>query len=642
MKVLTILLFMLFLGSALMIASQRPDAFVPLPSVKHRIAVIAHRGGRALAPENTLTAIRNAIRLGADYVEVDVRATRDGRLVIMHDRTVDRTTNGSGAVKDLDFSALRSLDAGSKFAPQYAGEKVPTLDEVLDLCRDTVHVYLDHKEAPTAQILEALHRHGMERQVVIYNGVEDLQEWKQLAPDLPVMPSLPDNYRRPGGITEFERTLPAEVLDGNLEEWTPELIAQAHAAGVKVYVDNLGPNDNAEGFRKALAMGVDGIQTDYPDQLLATLKERGSVEHQQTDRLGRAFIGISDFANFERATGAEPGEVTLISPAIPTGLPANEVIVSWNAEAPASTGLKIEARAFGEEDRPTKYYTLGLWSRTGSPYPRESINGQKDADGDVKTDTLVLTRPAQALQLRVTLHGAEAGSTLPKLKFLGISLTDTHVEPGQREPDRRVWGKEIVVPQRSQLGWPKGSGWCSPTSTAMVLAFWSKLLDRPELDIPVPDAAGAIYDKVYDGTGNWPFNTAFAGSFPGIRAYVTRFADTRELEEWVAAGIPPIVSVSYDLLKGKPKDEDPGHLMVCDGFTKDGDIVLNDPATHLDRGESGRKVFPRDHFIRAWHRSHNTVYLIYPEDRSINDPSIRVFTASTMTEAVLAWMSLRK
>src|SRR5579871_7007541 len=112
-----------------------PAGFAPLPRLKHAIAVLGHRGGRALAPENTLAAFRNAIKLGIDYVEVDVRATKDGHLVIMHDRTVDRTTNGTGAVKDLDFAAIRALDAGIKFDPRYAGEKVPTLDEVLELCR---------------------------------------------------------------------------------------------------------------------------------------------------------------------------------------------------------------------------------------------------------------------------------------------------------------------------------------------------------------------------------------------------------------------------------------------------------------------------------------------------------------------------
>ena len=246
--------------------------FAPLPSLKHRIAVIAHRAGRGIMPENTLTAIRNAIRLRVDYVELDIRATRDGRLIIMHDGSVDRTTNGKGAVRDMDLAAVRALDAGSKFSAKYTGEKVPTFDEVLTLCRGKVHIYVDHKEAPSEQVFAAIKRHGMEREVVVYNGPDGLKEWKRIAPRIPVMPSLPDIYRKSGGIADFEKDLPAEVLDGNLVEWTKELVDEAHALGVKVYVDNLGPNDNAAGFRKAIEMGVDGIQTDYPDQLIAYLK----------------------------------------------------------------------------------------------------------------------------------------------------------------------------------------------------------------------------------------------------------------------------------------------------------------------------------------------------------------------------------
>lgn len=255
-----------------------PSEFAPLPRLHHPIAVIGHRGGRALAPENTLAAIRNAIKLGADYVELDIRATRDGQLVIMHDRSVDRTTNGTGDVKELDFATIRALDAGSKFSAQYAGEKVPTFDECLALCKGKINIYVDHKEAPTDQVLAAIKKHGMEKHVVVYNGTDGLKAWKQLDSHIPVMPSLPHEYRHAGGIAEYEKILPAEVLDGNIVEWTKELVDEAHAAGVKVYVDNLGPNDTPEGFRKSIAMGVDGIQTDHPDQLLAVLKEKSGAK----------------------------------------------------------------------------------------------------------------------------------------------------------------------------------------------------------------------------------------------------------------------------------------------------------------------------------------------------------------------------
>lgn len=270
-SVFTSLLITMLFTATISAQSTHPD-FAPLPALKHPIAVIAHRAGRALSPENTLAAIREAISLGVDYVELDIRATKDGQLVIMHDGSVDRTTNGHGAVKELTLEQIRALDAGSKFDAKYADEKVPTFEEVLKLCKGKVCVYVDHKEAPTEQVFAMIKRFGMEKNVVVYNGPRDLIEWKKIAPQIPVMPSLPSIYRRPGGIADFEKLLPAEVLDGNIVEWTKELVDQSHAAGVKVYVDNLGPNDNPDGFRKAIKMGVDGIQTDHPDQLIDYLK----------------------------------------------------------------------------------------------------------------------------------------------------------------------------------------------------------------------------------------------------------------------------------------------------------------------------------------------------------------------------------
>ena len=269
--------------TTLILAVQEPS-FAPLPKLHHPIAVIAHRAGRGIMPENTLAAIRNAIKLGADYVELDIRATKDGHLVIMHDGTVDRTTNGKGAVRDLTFEEIRALDAGSKFKHEYAGEKVPTFEEVLTLCQNKVYIYVDHKEALTAQVLATIKKHKMDNQVVIYNGTDGLKEWKKLASHIPVMPSLPKFFRKEGGILEYEKDLKAEVLDGNLVEWTKELIDQAHALGVKVYTDNLGPNDNPAGFKKAIEMGVDGIQTDYPDRLIQYLKENPFVK-KLSDRI---------------------------------------------------------------------------------------------------------------------------------------------------------------------------------------------------------------------------------------------------------------------------------------------------------------------------------------------------------------------
>src|SRR5262249_33645545 len=113
--------------------------------------------------------------------------------------------------------------------------------------------------------------------------------------------------------------------------------------------------------------------------------------------------------------------------------------------------------------------------------------------------------------------------------------------------------------------------------------------------------------------GNWAFNVAYASQSAGLRAYVVRLDSIAELEEWVHEGVPVVLSVAYDLLTGKGERRDSGHLLVCVGFTNDGEVVVNDPWARLDRGESVRKTFSRDNLQRAWNVSHNTVYLIYPK-----------------------------
>ena len=321
------------------------------------------------------------------------------------------------------------------------------------------------------------------------------------------------------------------------------------------------------------------------------------------------FIGVDYFDHFAHPAGNR-GEAILLSPAISAGIPYNELIVSWNAKAPAGTHVKVEAAAI-TDGKTTTFYTLGLWSLDNQIFPRTSVRGQKDADGKVDTDTLVLTKLATAVQIRITLGGTNGA--MPSLKFLGLSFANTQALPTNRPPNRAAWGKIIPTPGHSQHGYPQESGWCSPTSLSMVLSRWAGILHRPEMDLTVPVVAGAVYDHSFGGTGNWPFNTAFAGSFPGMRAYVTRFDDLREVEDWIAAGLPVILSARWDYLKdGRPYDAN-GHLIVCTGFTPDGDVVINDPATRLDRGEKVQHIYKRANVIRSWAKSNNAVYLVYPE-----------------------------
>jgi hypothetical protein len=332
---------------------------------------------------------------------------------------------------------------------------------------------------------------------------------------------------------------------------------------------------------------------------------------------GPFFIPLTNFAAFHRAAEGTPSQVVLTSPEIATASPWNELIVSWNAVTPLGAGMKFQVRAL-YSDHATAFYTMGLWADDTAEQPRESVNGQKDEDGDVLTDTLVLKRPAHRVQVRVSWSAADQRSQ-PQLKFLGLSFANSAAPGKPSPPNKAAWGKLIPVPERSQLAYEAGRDWCSPTSVSMVLAHWAAVLKRPELNIDVPEVAAGVYDKNWPGTGNWPFNTAFAGKFPGLRAYVTRLRDAADLEAWVAAGVPPVVSVSYGLLYGRPLPGASGHLVVCVGFTEDGAVILNDPWAAPGKGERVRTVVPRRNLLKAWAHSRQTTYLIYPEGWPVPD-----------------------
>ena len=327
---------------------------------------------------------------------------------------------------------------------------------------------------------------------------------------------------------------------------------------------------------------------------------------------GPRFLAITNFSRFKKSMGARPHETVLLSPELEMPGPWNDLVISWNALTPPGTGLQIEACAIYPE-RATQYYTLGYWSEDTSQQRRESVTGQKDEDGDVKTDTLVLKLPANRLQLRVSLFGADV-RIVPQLKLIGLSVLNSKAALMSLPPNKAAWGRSLPVPERSQLSSQGGREWCSPTAVSMVLAYWSAVLKRPDLDVDVARVAAGVYDPNWPGTGNWPFNTAFAGNFEGMRGCVTRLADIAEVEALVAALVPPIVSVSYDALYARRPDKGNGHLVVCAGFTDKGDVVINDPWADFAKGDTVRQVVSRENFVKAWRHSRQTAYVIRPEN----------------------------
>jgi len=324
------------------------------------------------------------------------------------------------------------------------------------------------------------------------------------------------------------------------------------------------------------------------------------------DPRGAQFIGFSHFPSFKKVQ--TDGESILTSREIVTRLKADEVVASWNVMNPVGAYLKCEVRAIYPGHK-TKFYNMGLWSNDPPRHPRESVANQKDEDGDVLTDTLVLKIPCEKFQIRLTLG---EGDSETELKFLGLSFLDSKATPSALPATRAAWGKLIPVPERSQMLYEGGKSLCSPTTVSMMLSYWSHELKWPELDRDVPDVVKGVYDPIWKGTGNWSFNTAFAGSFKGLRAYVTRLTDLSEVEDWIARGIPVGLSVSYNKLRGIPGPPG-GHLVVCVGFTSDGRVILNDPGTI----QNVQKTFSRADVIAAWANSRNTVYLVYPENAHV-------------------------
>jgi len=238
-----------------------------------QIVVIAHRGTHEHLPENTVQAVRGAVAFGVDYVEVDIRQTRDGKFVNFHDGTVDRKTNGTGAVRDLTLAELLALDAGSYRGSEHAGARIATADESFGILDSAgIGAYVDVKDAPADSIVALLRRHGLVERSAIYGNPDLLAEIMSIEPTAVLMPELPrDPTKLPVLV---DRLRPAVIAISNFERITEENVAACHAAGAVVWVDIMA-RDTPEGWAHAISCGVDGIQTDRPDALIDWLREQG-------------------------------------------------------------------------------------------------------------------------------------------------------------------------------------------------------------------------------------------------------------------------------------------------------------------------------------------------------------------------------
>lgn len=242
-----------------------------------RPLIIAHRGASGEAPENTLAAFDAAARAGADGVELDVAMCASGDVVVIHDDTIDRTTNGSGRVRDMTLETLRLFDAGRWFDTRYAGEVIPTLADVLDLVGETMLVNIEIKTASIKDegledgVINLVRHRGLVERVLIssFNPVS-LWRMRRRAPELRrallTAPNLPFMLAS-GWPATFVQPHALHPHHSQVEE---ALVRRAHAKGRKV---NAWTVDDPDEMRRLCHLGVDGIITNYPARLRSVLDQ---------------------------------------------------------------------------------------------------------------------------------------------------------------------------------------------------------------------------------------------------------------------------------------------------------------------------------------------------------------------------------
>jgi len=236
------------------------------------VIVVAHRGASKFAPENTLPAFERAIELGADLIEMDVRQTRDGELILMHDETVDRTTDGSGAVEQLTLAQIRALDAGSWFGDAFRGVRVPTLRQALAAIRGQARPDIDFKAGDPEKLVQVLDEGGALDNTTLYSGDwELLQLTFELSGKFLIRPTLPGGL---WGLPELLNHLDPPIVNINWEQFTERAVREVHLAGKKSFLNSM-QNDTDTVILEMASTRPDYLQSDHLDRLIAVLRAKG-------------------------------------------------------------------------------------------------------------------------------------------------------------------------------------------------------------------------------------------------------------------------------------------------------------------------------------------------------------------------------
>ena len=325
------------------------------------------------------------------------------------------------------------------------------------------------------------------------------------------------------------------------------------------------------------------------------------------------------------------------SPWVRPGAGFVQLVASYTARTPVGTFIEISARARTSGGSISSWDSLGRWASHDRGFHRMSRTDQPDDVAWVDVDTLV-AQPGLRLtrwQLRVSLLRRTGSGRTPVLTSVGAVASAAPSARTTSSPGTAA-GTVLAVPRYSQEihagEYPQynggGEAWCSPTSTTMVLSYWNRgptprqysWVNSSYTDPEVDYAARYTFAWGYDGTGMWPFNTAYAARF-GVDGFVTRLRSLRQAELFIRAGIPLVASVSFGRgeLDGAPISSTAGHLLVIRGFTDTGAVVVNDPAAPTNR--TVRRVYKRGQFENAWSDKGGVVYVIRPASVPLPAPA---------------------
>ena len=240
------------------------------------VKISAHRGANEFAPENTLAAYCKAIDLGVDYIEIDVRTTKDKELVSLHDKSLNRTTDGQGPVTEKTLAELKQLSAGVKFSNRYSTERIPTLKQICEFVRlhpgphGLAGLYVDMKDVDAEALIQILVHFGLTEKNVFYGSEKELLTVRKFLPDARIMPGL----GREEQLDAIVETIKPYSLDTRWNLLSKNFLEHACQRGLRIFSDAMGEPETIDSYLHAIDWGIDTIQTDRIPRVFRAMELR--------------------------------------------------------------------------------------------------------------------------------------------------------------------------------------------------------------------------------------------------------------------------------------------------------------------------------------------------------------------------------